>query len=87
MFATIQGGENDCVIIVPGRHLNERLSRSERSRKRTLGIAGFINSIYVAVTRTRQQLFFIGDYNYLSQYPVWKDVTYFLNKFPFDTRR
>jgi len=87
VFATIQGGENDCVIIMPGRHLNERLSRSERSRKRTLGIAGFTNSIYVAVTRTRQQLFFIGDYNYLSQYPVWKDVTYFLNKFPFDTRR
>jgi len=87
VFATIQGGENDCVIIMPARHLNENLTRLELSRKRTLGIAGFINSIYVAVTRTRQQLFFIGDYNYLSQYPVWKDITYFLTHFPFNTRR
>ena len=86
-LATIQGGERDCVIISPARYKNEVIGPRQQNRRRTIGIAGSVNSIYVGLTRATQQLFIVGDYTHLSRFSPWDRIGYFLKTFAPEEQR
>ena len=55
-----QGDENSCVILSPGRHFTRDTENA------SLGICGDEFLLHVAVTRAIDQLFFVGDLEFLS---------------------
>lgn len=71
---SVQSGERRIVLFSTVRH-------ARLGSRRSIGIAGCVDTVYVALTRAREQLIIVGDLHHLSMYSPWHKIASFFTTY------